>query len=60
MRFSFDAILASRLVPAYFRAGGKSEKHGPDISKSATQTKEAELTVKLARLARVPVSEVFE
>ncbi|KAH0831975.1 Mg-transporting ATPase [Lanmaoa asiatica] len=57
MRFSFNAILTSRLVPARFRAGTKWEKHGPDISKG---TKEAELTVRLARFARIPVSEVFE
>lgn len=60
MRFSFDAILASTLLPARFRAGGKLEKHGPDISKSGTQTKEAEITARLARLAHVPVSDVFE
>ncbi|KAG6377002.1 Mg-transporting ATPase [Boletus reticuloceps] len=50
-----DAILAS--LPARFRVGSKFQKHGPDIS---TQTKEAEITAKLARLARVPVSDVFE
>lgn len=60
MRFSFDTILTSRLVPARIRAGGNLDKHGPDISKSATRTKEAELTAKLARLARVPVSELFQ
>ncbi|KAF8443023.1 Mg-transporting ATPase [Boletus edulis BED1] len=57
MRFSFDAILAS--LPARFRVGSKFQKHGPDISIS-TQTKEAEITAKLARLARVPVPDVFE
>lgn len=60
MPLSFDVILASRLVPARFRAGAKLEKHGPDIPKSVTQVKEAELTARLARFARVPVSEVFE
>lgn len=60
MVFSFDVILASRLVPARFRAGGKLEKHGPDISQSVTQVKEAEVTARLARFARVPVSAVFE
>lgn len=60
MQLSFDAILASKLVPSRFRVGGTLEKHGPDISKSTTQTREAELTAKLARLARVPVSEVFK
>lgn len=59
MRFSFDAILASNFIPARFRAGGKLEKHGPDISKSAIHTKEAEITVKLAQFARVPVSDIF-
>lgn len=59
MRFSFDAILASRFLPARFRAGGELEKHGPDISNSATQTKETELTARLARFARVTVSDVF-
>ncbi|KAF8546738.1 Mg-transporting ATPase [Imleria badia] len=59
MRFSFDTIRASSLLPARFRAGGKLEKHGPDISKSATQTKEAEIAARLARFAHVPVSDVF-
>lgn len=58
MPFSFDAVLASRLVPARFRASGNLEKHGPDISSSAT--KEAELTARLARFARVPALKLFE
>ena len=60
MRFSFDAILASSLVPARFRAGRKLEKHGPDIAKSAAHARETEITAKLARFAHVPVSEVFK
>ncbi|KAG9315865.1 Mg-transporting ATPase [Chiua virens] len=54
MRFSFKAVLPSGLVPTRFR----TERHGPDISKS--QTKDAEITAKLARLARVPVLQVFD
>jgi Mg2+-importing ATPase len=60
MRFSFDAVFASTLVPARFRAPGELEKHGPDIANSVTQTKETELTARLARFARVTVSDVFE
>lgn len=62
MRFSIDAILASRFVPIRFRAGGNLERHGPDISTggSVTGTKEAELTARLARFARVSAAEIFE
>jgi len=60
MRFSFDAILASRFVPARFRTGRTLEKDGPDIPQSAAQTKENEITLRLARLACIPVSDVFE
>ncbi|KIJ07693.1 hypothetical protein PAXINDRAFT_173345 [Paxillus involutus ATCC 200175] len=78
MRFSCDAIFASRLIPTRFRAVGKSEKHGPDISSRGSegsdlspstakpaapdgnQTREDELTARLARFAQVPVSTIFQ
>lgn len=59
MRFSIDAILASKFVPTRFR-GGNSERHGPDISTGGSGTKEAEVTARLARFARVSAAEIFE